>query len=320
MLDLRLLVLGGIPELGPVTARARRSLQVLAAPLPCTVAKVEVGGYEEVTCELYPAAISLRIADALKKLPRLRRGAEGARCPSLRSLDAFLAGADRGTYDPDAFTRAVEGLRADGKGYDASALLARHKQANHCSPALVAAARALGRSPQRGPALRADLLSSAVNCTAVAGGPEVELDVLALDDETRRLPDPSRGLKLVVSIADLAARTDRWELLGKLVDKPDFVGRWMGVHPNAAAAALVLDHAVRALRGEPAAAPGGGTQGTYRLLCETFPAPERAEMCAIVAALRAPLAGPAADRQALAKEAVRKLVISVAAGPPAKRP
>jgi hypothetical protein len=318
MLDRPLLGLAGIRELEPVTARARRSLKVLADPLPCTEARVEVGGYEEVTCEAYPAAVSLRIADALKKLPRLRRGAEAARCAPLRSLDAFLASADRGTYDPDAFTRAVEGLRADGKGYDAAVLLTRHKQPNHCNPALVAAARALGRSPQHGPALRADLLSSAVNCTALAGGPEVEADVLALDEETRRLPDPSRSLKLIVSIADLAARTDRWDVLGKLVDRPDFVSRWMGVHPNAAAAALVLDHAVRALRGDPVSVEA--TQGTYRLLCETFPSAERAEMCATAAALRAPLLGPAGDRQALAKEAVRKLVISVAAGPPGKRP
>ena len=319
MLDHPPLGLAGIPELSPVTARARRSLKVLAEPLPCTDAKVEVGGYEEATCDAYPAALSLRIADALKKLPRLRRGTEvAARCGPLKSLDTFLAGADRSMYDPDAFTRAVEELRADGKGYEAAVLLTRQRHPNHCSPALVAAARALGRSALLGPALRADLLSSAVNCAALSGGPEVEADVLALDDETRRLPDPSRSLKLLVSIADLAARTDRWELLGKLVDKPDLMGRWMGVHPNAAAAALLLDHAVTAIRGQAVALER--TKETYQLLCETFPSADRAEMCAAIAGLRAPLRGPMAERQRLAKEAVRKLVASAAAAPPGKRP
>ncbi len=304
----------GIKGLHPTVERAMKSFKVLAAPLPCTDAKVELGGFEEVACADYPLALSLRIADVLKKLPRLRRGAEASpHCGPLRSLDAFLAGGDKGTYDPDAFTRAVEELRADGKIYDAAILLTRQKHPNHCSPTLVAAARAMGRSPLLGPWIRSDLLSSAVNCTAASGSPEVEADLVQIDEDTRKIPDPTRNLRMVLSIADLATRTDQWKMLTRLVDQPDFVSRWMSIHPNAAAAALLLDHAVAAINGQPVALER--TKPSYQLLCETFKSPERSDMCAIVDALRAPLAGPMAERQRLAKDAVKKLVAS-SSGPP----
>jgi hypothetical protein len=313
--------LARVAELRPVIERARRSIKVLADPLPCTVAKVELGGYEEVACDAYPAALGLRVADALKKLPRLRRGSEaGPRCGALRSLDAFLAGADKGIYDPDAFTRAVEDLAADGKLYDAAVLLSRQRHPDHCSAAIVARARALGRSPRLGPWIRSDMLSIALNCAATTFGPEVTADVIALDDETRRLPDPSRSLRLWLSMADLAARTDRWELVAKLVERPDFVGRWMGVHPNAALAALLLDHASAVIAGH---APDlEKTRGYHQLLCETFQAPDRAELCGLVGALRAQLQGPMAERQRVAREAVKKLVASAGAsqGAARKRP
>ncbi|APR78143.1 Exonuclease SbcC [Minicystis rosea] len=308
MLDHPPLGLGGIAEMPKVIARAQRSLAVLAEPLPCTDAKVELGAFDEVSCDAYPLALSLRAADALKKLPRLHRSPETtARCGSLKSLDAFLAGVARGTYDPDAFTRAVEALRAAGKTDDAAVLLSRQRRPDHCSATLVSAARALGRSPLFGPSLRADLLSLAVNCTAVAGGAEVDADVMALDEETSRLPDPARNLKLLLSVADLAVTRDRWASLGKLTDRPDFLSRWLRVHPNAAAVALVLDHAAAVMRGQPVALDR--TKPTFHLLCETFPSTERAEMCTQAAALRK-AEGSAAERERTAKEAVRRMVAS----------
>ncbi len=87
----------------------------------------------------------------------------------------------------------------------------------------------------------------------------------------------------------------------------------MSVHPDAAAAALLLDHAVAAIGGQPVALER--TRGSWQLLCETFQAPERADLCATIAALRSPLQGPMAERQRLAREAVRKLVASVEAAP-----
>jgi hypothetical protein len=145
----------------------------------------------------------------------------------------------------------------------------------------------------------------------MAGGPEVEADFLALDEDTRKTPDPSRNLRLVLSAAELATRTDQWGTLVKLVEKPDFIARWMGIHPNAAAAALLLDHAVTAISGQAVALER--TKGSYELLCQTFSSAERGEICGLVGALRAPLQGPMAERQRLAKEAVKKLVASAAA-------
>jgi hypothetical protein len=309
MLDHPLLGIATLPELAAVKERARRSLKVLAEPLPCTDAKVELGAYEEVTCEAYPTALSLRIADALKKLPRLRRPVEAsARCTAFRELDAFLAGAELGRYDPDAFLRAVARLPTD----DRAVLLARQRHPDHCGVGVVSEARSLGRAPSLGPALRADLLSVAVNCEAALGGPDMDADVLALDEETRRLPDPARNLKLVLWLADKAARTNRWDTLGKLVERPDFVGRWMSVHPQAAVAALLVDHATAAARGQPVAVEK--TRGTYQLHCESFPSAERQELCAAIAALRAPPQGPAEERQRMAREAVKKLVTAPVSG------
>jgi hypothetical protein len=308
--DPPVLGLSGIPGIQAVIDRAERSLSILAEPLACTVKKIERGGYEEPGCDAYPLALSLRIADALKKLPRLKRGAlSGARCSALRPLDGFLASADMGAYDPDAFTRAVEELRADGRLYDAAILLTRQRRDNHCSPAILSAARSLARSPILGPFVRSDLRSAAINCSIAGGGPELAADVMALDEETRRLPDPTRNLKVMLSLAELAARTDQWELLTTLSSQPDFVDRWMSVHPNAAAAALLVAHAVPAVHGS--AADLEKTREAYDLLCETFPPGERASLCEQIRKLRAPSAASSTERQRLGKEAIKKLVEGV---------
>jgi hypothetical protein len=82
----------------------------------------------------------------------------------------------------------------------------------------------------------------------------------------------------------------------------------MSVHPNAAAAALLIGHAVPVING---GAPDlEKTRSAYQLLCETFPPGDRAEVCAEIKALRAPLQGLPAARQRQAKEAVRKVVAS----------
>jgi hypothetical protein len=312
--------LGGIAGIQAVIDRAEKSLQILAEPLACTVKKIELGAYEEPACDAYPLALSLRIADVLKKLPRLKRGAlSGARCGALRALDGFLASASTGAYDPDAFTRAVLELRAEGRTYDAAILLTRQRRDNHCSPAILAAARSLGSSSILGPLLRSDLLSAVINCSVAGGGPELASDVLALDEQTRRLPDPTRNLKVMLSIAELAVRTDQWELLTRLSSLPDFVDRWMSVHPNAAAAALVIEHAVPAVHG--GAADLEKTRSAYELLCKTFPPGERAELCSQIHALRALSASSPTERQRLGKEAIKKLVEgATGAPPPGKRP
>jgi hypothetical protein len=308
--------LAPLPEVKPVAARAARSLAAVAAPLPCTEARVDLGAFEEPTCDAYPLALSLRIADALKRLPHLRRGGSAPQCAPMQRLDAFLGAAERGTYDPDAFTRAVEALRTDGRIYEAAVLLTRQRQEGHCGPALVGAARALGRAPALGPALRADLHSVAVNCTSTTLSDAVADDLLALDRDTRLLPDLGRNLRVVLSVAELAQRAQRWDLLERLVAQPDFVDRWMKVSPHAATAALLIEQAA-ALTADRLAPARPGATAAHDLLCQTFPPGDRAGLCEDLTALRSARALPPEQRRRRAEEALRRLIAEPA---PAGRP
>ncbi|WP_438020522.1 hypothetical protein WMF18_16240 [Sorangium sp. So ce315] len=299
--------LAAAPGLGPLVARTARSLAALAAPLACTAAKVELGGYEEPTCDAYPLALSLRIADVLGKLPHLRRAGSAAACPVLRSLDGFLTAAERGTYDPDAFTAAVEALRRSGRLYDAGVMLARQRREGHCGPPVLEAARALGRAPSLGPALRADLLSVAVRCAAAALDERVVDDVMALDGETRALPDLGRNRKVVLFATELSARAQRWDVLARLARQPDFVARWLGVSDDTAAAALLIEAAAAALAGEPAPRDPRASGAHERLCGGQPPGGARAALCADIDRLRAG-ALPEAQRRQHAKEALERLL------------
>ncbi|WP_437538031.1 hypothetical protein WME79_19395 [Sorangium sp. So ce726] len=301
--------LAAVPGLGPLAARTARSLAAVARPLACTEARVELGGYEEPACDAYPLALSLRIADVLGKLPHLQRQARAgsaAACPALRSLDGFLTAAERGTYDPDAFTAAVEALRQSGRLYDASVMLARQRREGHCGPVVLAAARALGRAPSVGPALRADLLSVAVRCAAAALDASVVDDLMALDGETRALPDLGRNLKVVLFATELAVREQRWDILLRLSKQPDFVGRFRGEDADAAATARLIEAAAVALAGEPAPGdtPGEGARGAP---CGEPVDGDRAALCAEIQRLR-PGALPEPQRRQAAREALTKLL------------
>ncbi|WP_437941899.1 hypothetical protein [Sorangium sp. So ce341] len=297
--------LAAAPGIGPLVARTARSLAAVAAPLACTEAKVELGGYEEPACDAYPLALSLRIADVLGRLPHLRRAGSAAACPALRSLDGFLTAAERGTYDPDAFTAAVEALRRSGRLYDAGVLLTRQRREGHCGPLVLAAARALGREPALGPALRADLLSVAVRCAAAALDASVVDDVLSLDGETRALPDLGRNLKVVLFATELAVRAERWDVLARLAKQPEFVDRWTGESDDAAATAHLIEAAAAALAGEPPPRRARA-DGAHARLCGEPPA-DRAALCADVERLRAG-ALPDAQRRQRAKEALLRLL------------
>lgn len=304
----------GVKDAEAPIERARKSLRVVAAPLACTAAKVETAGFEQAGCGGYPLALALRVADVVSTMPRLKRGPEAKQgsCVALASLDTFLEAASRGMYDPDAFTRSVEDLRASARDDEAVALLARQRRDGHCSPKLLEAARALGRSAALLPGSRADMLSVAVNCAGADAGADLEKDLASLDAETRRLADPMRNLKVMLFAADLALRADRPALLLSLVRGPGFVDRFVPVSGNAAAFALVLHHAAFTLAGE--AIDRAPTEAAFSLVCSSFPSPERALECEEVRALRD--AGIAAEtRKKLAKDAIGKLL-----QPPAKAP
>lgn len=303
----RPLGLVGVKEADAPVERARRSLTAAAAPLACTTAKVDAARFEQVDCAAYPLALGLRVADVLPRLPRLRsaRAASSASCAPLASLDTFLEAASRGTYDPDAFTRSVDELRTGGREDEAAALLARQRRDGHCSPALLRAARALGRSASLLPSARADMLSVAANCAGIDAGAELESDLAALDAETRKLANPLRHLQVILFAADLALRADRGSILLDRVRGPDFVERYFPVSASAVAAALVVHHAAFALSGEPLdPAP---TEGAVSLVCDAFPSEDRRTECDQIRALRDPKTAPAA-RKDLAKEALRRLM------------
>lgn len=329
--------LAGVKEIAPVRDRAARTLKIVASPLPCTEAKVDLLAFEEPACDAYPLALSLRIADVVKKLPRIRRGDAGPvrQCTVMRALDGFLSPADKGTYDPDAFMTAVEELRAEGHIYDAATVLARHKRPGHCSPAIIAAARSLASNDALGPLLRSDLYSTAINCSLPSISPELVKDLAALDAETKKLPDPGRNLSVVLFATELSLGTGRWEPIAKLASAPDFVDRWMNVSPTAALAALLIQHAAAVLAGPQtpassapsASSNAADTAGTraYSLLCDTFPGAAReaarasganeADMCDKVRALRPPFKIPEDARKKLAREAIEMLVKQTAESP-----
>jgi hypothetical protein len=301
--------LSSLPDLAPLIARTRRSLAVLAARIGCTGGDRGPVNWEEPACSLYPTALSLRVADALETLPRLQPSAGAAACQPAKSLDAFLAAENRGRYDPDLFTRAVLELRSAGKLYDAAILLTRQRRANHCSPALLDAMRATGRNELLGPLLRADLLSSAVNCTLLAGGPETVSDVILLDEVTRELPDPARNLRLLLSIADMAVRQDTFDLLARLTGRPGFVDEWLAIHPSAATAALLLEQATTTLTGGEVDLER--SREAFHGLCETFSQRERAPLCTAIALLRSPGNTTTSERKRTARDAIQKLLATV---------
>jgi len=289
--------LSAVSSAKPPIDKAKKGLRVVAEPLACTAEKVELGGYEAPACDEYPNALALRAGGALNKLPHLRRDPAKS-CPtSLSSLDTFLVGVEKGGYDPDAFTRAVGDLVSAGHTYDAGVLLARQRQPTHCNQALVAAARAVGRSPAVGRSLRADVLSVAINCSLLD---EATLsDITRIDEETRALADRSRNLSLLAFAAELGIARDRWDVLGRLLKNPAFVSQWLDINPKAAMFAAVLARAGAILAKDPSAA--NAANDVVDLFCVKLP-PVDPGACAAIDAMRRAAGTPEADK--IAKDSV----------------
>lgn len=305
----------GIDDLSPVVKRAQRSLELVTVKLACTERRPPSGAYEQATCEDYPVGVSLRIADALPALPRLRRGAErgNASCQVFRAVDGFLSAAESGRYDPDAFLAAVDSLRAGGKTYDAAVLFTRHRPPVHCSPVIVKTARDLGREPSLGNALRVDLLSVALNCSTAKLDEAFLKDVATLDRETRKLANPFRAFRLLLFLADLSLREDRLDVLSTATADVGFLERWMAIDPTMATAAMAMHHAAAVSTAdrpdlEPSAA-------SYRLLCETFPPVERASMCKMIGQMRDPK-NSAELKTKVGRQVLQDLVQKAATPPP----
>jgi hypothetical protein len=300
------IVLSAVSSVKPPIDRAKRGLRVVAEPLACTEAKVELGGFEAPTCDEYPYALALRAGGALRKLPHLRRDPGKPCAVSHSTLDTFLVGVEKGGYDPDSFTRAVGELVTAGRAYDAAVLLARQRQPTHCNPNLVTAARTIGRSPAVGRSLRADVLSVAINCSLLDDA--TLADISLVDSETSKLADRGRNLSLLVFAAELGVARDRWDVLGRIAKNPTFVSRWLDTNPQAALFAAVLAQAASILAKEPDAAVGA--TNVVDLFCVKLPKVDAAA-CDAVDTMRRSTGS--ADANKIAKDSVDAALQRVAA-------
>ncbi|MEM9873809.1 MAG: hypothetical protein AAF928_02870, partial [Myxococcota bacterium] len=292
-----------VTELTPVIERAKKSLQRVAAPMPCTRVRLKAPTRRAVDCEAYPEALALRVADAWPRLPRLAPGAETGRpaCQAWRAVDTFLAEVDAKRYDPGALERAVGALRQFGHEQAAATLMARQRHPEHCSPTLVDAARALSRREGLGVHLRADVLSVAANCSATT--PSVDDDLLALDDLTRRHAQPARNFEVLLFAARVALLANRFDPLYALTHRPGFIRRFQRFGPDLGAAALLLFHASAAGAGKPMTPEA--TAETRRLVCVTYAEPRRAQLCNTIAQLTE---ADATNLPALAQDALRRFI------------
>ncbi|MBM4358089.1 MAG: hypothetical protein FJ096_08250 [Deltaproteobacteria bacterium] len=289
--------LAGLLELDALASRTARSLETLLAPLACTEKTGDAEGVARVSCDRYPLALSLRIADALPELPRLapsKDGEDPESCQANRALDAFLGRAASGSYDPVAFVHAVAELRRAGRHGDAAALLGQQRRAQHCTPAIVEHARALGRDPTLGVYLRADALSAVVMCGRDGA---VDDDLVQLEALTARHAVPVRNFEVLLHAA-LRAREGRPAALLAITHRPDFIAGFRRRSPDLALLGLVAQAAAERLASsdtrDPAAAP------TYGMLCSTFPSTQRGPLCNTLEMLQG-ASGEAAAMEALAR-------------------
>jgi hypothetical protein len=294
-------LLRGVGELEAALRRAAPARELLAAPLPCTRKHGDPDAFRRSDCARYPVALALRMADALPTLPRLGAGAEIGKpgCARWRAVDALLAGATEGRYEPDRLVGALDALSgAPGASHDAAWLLVRYRGSKDCTPALVQRARSWAAEEALGVHVRADLLAAAVNCEGA------EHDVADLGRLLARHARPERAFELLVYAARLAIEQDRPGALGALTAHEGFFERWAALGPELASAALVLEHAAPILAGRRIDL--GATLPHFRLLCATLPAPERGSRCNTVSILRGDAA--ISDKKRAARQALADFV------------
>ena len=307
--------LRGIADLSALAKRAASSLETLAAPLACTNKPGRGDQLARVDCKQYPVALGLRIAEGLSKLPRLKPGAEAKlpNCRAWRELDGFLGAADQRRYEPTKFVAAVGALRSSGRLGDAAVLLADQRHARHCTPSLIAHARALAQRTELGAHLRGDVLSVAVTCSDPK---KVLADIKLLDQLTAKHPLPVRNFELLVFAARVAKQAGNFAPLLAMTSRPDYLPRWQRLGPDMATIALLLHHAAATLATK--AVDKTATLSFYRLLCTTFPAKKRGALCNTIGLLRA--ASATTDLKQVASQALAQFIGTGAAILQAQRP
>ncbi len=296
----------GIAGVDEVRVRAQRTLEKLGAGFDCVGPKIDRATILEPTCEAYPEALALRVADATASLPKLggsRGKGRGASCPDFAALDAFLVGAQSGKYDPDRLLEAVDRLLDRDKAFDASFLLTRTRDGGHCSERVVRDLRLAAERLEGVPTSRADLLTAVVNCEAGAPVSVLSADLVDLDRALDEVGDPARQIQIGFFAAAVAQRRAEPPIAAAIVKKPDFVSK----HRKdglVLALALLLDHLASALAGE--APDVQGTKRDMDLLCGAGDEPAGRDVCRSLASLRASgLDG--SKRKRLAEEILEKL-------------
>lgn len=291
--------------LDPVIARTKKTLAILPGGLPCGGRRSDKAALLRANCDSYSGALALRIADATVALPTLEARGPRAACGDFAALDGFLQPAAKGTYEPDRLLVAAKKLIDADKPYDATTLLTKHRQPNHCTPQVIGLVRAAAARLDRAAATHADLLSVAVNCEASSLSPSLVADLGALDADIERVGDSNRQLEIGLFAAKLALVHGSADPLRALVARPDFVGRQRESGAGPLGFALLLDHASSALAGSPIRMKE--TQDDVDLLCGRIPPADRAELCRLLDPLRSGKSNVESRKKA-AEDALRKLL------------
>jgi hypothetical protein len=292
--------LTAIPGVKALLPKARATLSLASAGLPCAKSKkLDKEAFVQPVCGEYARAIALRAADAVVAHPRLREGKRASACEH-GPVDAFLRRADEGTYDPEKLVAAVLDLQQQGKRYDAWSLLTRLRSSNHCTAPLQAAlSKAIEET--RAPTYRADLLSARLNCSTGGTADELGARVRELQEELRRVGDPSRELSAGVIAAALAASRAEPKLALVVPGEAGFLQRHrisLGQLP----AALFLDHTSKAMNQLPIDV--ASTEADYELVCGAL-GTDLGLLCDVMKKLRDP-ERPAEEKKQLAEDAVMK--------------
>lgn len=295
--------LQGIAELEPIVARAKKTLRALGGGFPCVGPKSDKAVFLRPTCEAYPGALALRVADSLAALPTLSAGKKSDSCPTMAALDSFLTPIQTGKYEPDRMIDAAEKLLGDKKAFDAAFLLTRQRDPSHCVPRVVSAMRRAFADLEGAPSFRADLLAGIVNCEVGGETSAIAADLGLLDAELRKLGDPSRELRSGLFAAALSAKRGDASLLQGITKQPDFVSRHRE-HGGLLAFAVMLDQLALALAGT--AIDPERNKKDLDLLCGLGDAPAGPELCKMLKQLRQ--SGLTTDdRKRLAEETIQKL-------------
>ncbi|NUP04633.1 MAG: hypothetical protein HOW73_01060 [Polyangiaceae bacterium] len=290
--------LQGIKDLEPIIARTKKTLALLGNGFSCVGPKSDKAFLLKPSCEAYPQAVALRVADAVAAMPELaaKKKNVGPGCKELAALDGFLVPAQGGKYEPDKLMEAVDRMLEEKKPYEAGFLLSRPRDPSHCTERVIQQMRTTAERLEGVPTMRADLLTAIVNCEVGAPVTSVTADLASLDRELDRVGDPSRQIQIGLFSAALSARRGEPGILETVVKKKGYLEQHRG-HGPLLPIALTLDHLSSALSEKSIDVEG--TQKDMDFLCGLSDQPAGPDTCKTLKKLRG--AKDAAERKRIAE-------------------